>query len=189
VTDGLGAAGSAGHRDPAAGRHLVLVGLMGAGKTTVGRRCAERLARPFVDVDDVVEATAGLTLAEVFASEGESGFRLRERAAVAEVCGREPSVVACGGGAVIDPDSRAALRARGCVVWLLGAPAVLAARVGSGATRPLLADGEAEATLARLAAERAPIYEAAAHARVVTDGRDVDQVADQVLEVFATCDV
>src|SRR4051794_41193739 len=88
-------------------QHLVLIGLMGAGKTTVGRRCAEALGRSFVDTDDLVSTQAGASVPEVFVAEGEAGFRARERAAIADaVASPEPLVIACGGGAVVDGADR-----------------------------------------------------------------------------------
>jgi shikimate kinase len=160
---------------------------MGAGKTTVGRRCAETLGRPFVDTDDLIVATAGATVPEIFAAEGEAGFRERERAALADaVASPEPLVIACGGGAMVDPTNRRAVRDTGFVVWLAGAPEELAARVerDGTATRPLLAGGPAGATLARLDGLRSSAYEQAADARVVTDGHDVEAVTDAVLAAF-----
>ena len=172
--------------------HLVLVGLMGAGKSSVGRVCAARLDRPFVDVDDLVEVTAGRPVAEIFATDGEAAFRALERTALADACASpQPLVVACGGGAMGDAENRRRARAGGCVVWLTADPVTLAARVGEGADRaqrPLLAGGDAPvATLERLAALRAPAYAAAAHATVDTAGRSVDGVADAVLEEYARC--
>jgi shikimate kinase len=168
-------------------RHLVLVGLMGAGKTTVGERCAEQLGRPLVDTDELVVATAGQTVAEVFATEGEQGFRARERVAVGDaLASPDPLVIACGGGAVLDAESRATMRAAGLVVWLRASPRELAARVGDGAGRPLLAGGSAEA-LERLASVRAAAYAAAAHVVVDTDGLDPDTVAARVLEELQRC--
>lgn len=166
------------------GRHLVLIGLMGAGKTTVGEICATRLGRPFVDVDDLVVATAGKTVAEIFAGDGEADFRRRERAAIADVIASpEALVLATGGGAVLDSDNRRALRAGGAVVWLGAAPSVLAARVAGNDNRPLLA-GDPVTTLARLADARADCYEATAHVTVDTDGRTVAEVVDRVLVVY-----
>jgi shikimate kinase len=166
--------------------HLVLVGLMGAGKTTVGRVVAERLGRAFVDTDDVAAAQAGATVAELFATEGEAGFRVRERAALADVVASpEPLVVACGGGAMTDAGSRRAVTGE-CVVWLRAAPATLAARAtaeGLG-VRPLLTGRDPEAVLRRLAADRAAGYEAVADATVETDGRPVDAVADDVVAAY-----
>ena len=116
-------------------RHLVLVGLMGAGKTTVGEACAQRLGRAFVDVDQTVEAVAGRSVAEIFRTDGEAAFRDLERRAVADVAASPaPLVIACGGGAVLDTDSRRALRETGFVVWLRATPTELA-RVAS-ATAP-----------------------------------------------------
>lgn len=167
--------------------HLVLVGLMGAGKSSVGRECAARLDRPFVDVDEAVEAVAGRPVAEIFATGGEAAFRRIERATLADVCASpQPLVVACGGGAMGDPESRRRVRAAGCVVWLTADPATLAARVGQGAAqaqRPLLAGGDPPvATLERLATLRAPAYAAAAHVTIDTTSRTVAEVADLVLQ-------
>jgi len=168
-------------------KHLVLIGLMGAGKTTVGRRCAEALDRAFVDTDELVEANAGATVAEIFATEGEASFRDRERAAIADVVASpEPLVVACGGGAMLDARNRRAVRDTGVVVWLACSPSELAARVerDGTASRPLLAGGPTEATLGRLQGLRAGAYEQAAHARIKTDGRSVDEVTASVLAAF-----
>src|SRR3954470_8668209 len=116
---------------------------MGAGKTTVGTLCAQRLGRGFVDTDALVETVTGATVPELFATIGEAGFRARERAALADaMASPEPLVVACGGGAMVDPENRRMAR-RGVVVWLQASPEVLAARVDrDGATnRPLIAGG------------------------------------------------
>jgi shikimate kinase len=168
----------------AAERHLVLVGLMGAGKTTVGEECAARLHRPFVDTDRVVETTAGQTVAELFDRHGEAAFRSLERGVVADVCASPtPLVIACGGGAVLDPDNRKRLRAAGVVVWLQASPAELGARVGATTDRPLLRGSAPPATtLERLTELRAPAYNAAAHITVDTDGRSVDAVATRVID-------
>jgi shikimate kinase len=166
-------------------RHLVLIGLMGAGKTTVGKVCARRLGRTFVDTDDVVTGTARMTVDEIFTEGGEAGFRRLEHDVVADVCASpEPLVVACGGGAVLDPDNRRALRSAGIVVWLRAPAGTLAGRVGDGSTRPLLRDDPVGA-LARLERLREPAYEAAAHVSVDTDGVDVESVAGAVLAAFA----
>ena len=166
------------------GKHLVLIGLMGAGKTTVGAECARRLGRPFVDTDDLVTQAAQMTVEAIFADGGEPRFRKLEHDVVADVCASpEPLVIACGGGAVLDPENRRALRAAGIVVWLRAPAATLMARVGNGATRPLLRDDPAGA-LSRLERLREPTYEAAAHAAVETNDLDVDAVAGAVLSVF-----
>jgi shikimate kinase len=166
------------------GKHLVLIGLMGAGKTSVGAECAQRLGRTFVDTDDLVVSTARMTVEGIFADGGEPRFRQLEHDVVADVSASpEPLVIACGGGTVLDADNRRALRAAGVVVWLRAPAATLLARVGDGATRPLLRDDPAGA-LARLVRLREPAYEAAAHACVDTDDLDVTAVADAVLSVF-----
>jgi shikimate kinase len=165
-------------------KHLVLVGLMGAGKTTVGEACASRLGRPFVDTDDVVATLAGAPIDEIFATRGEAAFRDIERNAVADVCASpEPLVVACGGGVVVDAENRKRLRDAGVVIWLRAPVDVLAARVGDGASRPLLA-GDARGALARLDAAREAAYEAAGDA-TVDAAAPVDEVCDAVLDAFA----
>ena len=167
------------------GGHLVLVGLMGVGKTTVGRRCAKRLHRPFVDTDELVVAAAGVPFDELWALEGEPGFRARERVAVADAAASpEPLVIACGGGAVLDPDNRRVLLGAGFVVWLEAPSAVLVSRLAGDDSRPLLAGGDRAATLTRLGDVRAPAYEAAAHVTIATDGLSVDDVAARVIEEF-----
>ena len=106
---------------------------MGAGKTTVGERCAERLGRAFVDTDDVVESVARRSVQELFAEAGESAFRRLERDAVRDATAAPaPIVIACGGGAVLDPENRRRIRQTGTVVWLRASPAVLAERDAAG---------------------------------------------------------
>jgi shikimate kinase len=171
------------------GHHLVLVGMMGAGKTSVGRVCAQRLQREFFDTDQLVEAREGTTVAEIFSTRGEPTFRALERDAVAAACGAtEPAVIACGGGVVLDADNRRTLRDAGCVVWLRAGAAALGDRVRSSSTvRPLVAtDGAVGATdmLERIAADRAGHYDEVADLRVDTEGRSVAEVADVVLEEY-----
>jgi shikimate kinase len=169
-------------------RHLVLVGLMGAGKSTVGRRCAERLGRPLVDTDELVVAGAGVPFEDIWSNEGETGFRARERVAVADAAASpEPLVIACGGGAVLDPDNRRALRESGFVVWLAASPDALAGRLRGDDSRPLLAGSDRASTLTRLGHVRAPAYEAASDVIVDTEDSSVAEVADRVLEEYARC--
>lgn len=177
-----------GRRPSADRRHLILVGMMGSGKSTVGERLAARLGRPLVDTDELVVATAGRSIPELFADVGESGFRALERVAVADACAAaDPVVIACGGGAVLDPDNRRALAAAGVVVWLRATPAQLAARVGDGDGRPLLTGETPLGTLERLATLRAPSYEGVADIVVDTDGLAPDAVTERVLEEVAAC--
>ncbi|MCU1456816.1 MAG: shikimate kinase [Actinomycetia bacterium] len=167
--------------DPA--RHLVLVGMMGAGKTTVGRACAQSLERPFVDTDDLVSANAGgVSVAELFELEGEAGFRAREKEAVADACASPvPVVIACGGGAIVDADNRRRLRTSGFVVWLQAPTDELHRRVGPDSGRPLLAAG-GRGSLERIAALRADAYAASADATVDTSGRTIPDVVTDVLQ-------
>jgi shikimate kinase len=165
-------------------KHLVLIGLMGAGKTTVGKQCARRLGREFVDTDDLVVARAGMPVDDIFRMYGEAKFRDLEREAIADVCASPvPLVIACGGGAVLNPENRRQLRAAGVIVWLRAPVSVLASRVGNGATRPLLA-GDPTGALTRLDKLREPVYEATAHCAVETQGLDVAGVADAVIGAY-----
>lgn len=174
-------------------RNLVLVGMMGSGKTEVGRRCAQRLDRPFLDTDALVEAVAGRTVRELFLTVGEGAFRDKERAAVRDaVASPIPVVISCGGGAVLDVSNRRALRRGGFVVWLMASPDELARRVEAvGLTeRPLLSSAAASGsqpldTVKRLAGIREEAYKAAAHIAVETGGRTPDEVTDRVLDLFA----
>jgi shikimate kinase len=162
------------------GPHLVLVGLMGVGKTSVGRRVAKKLGVRHVDLDVAVERTAGRSVPEIFADEGEEGFRAREHVALVDLLAADaPLVLSTGGGAVLREDNRAAMRARGTVVWLRATPRTLLARVGDGRGRPLLA-GDPLGNLTRLAAERAPAYTAAAHTIIDVDGLPFDAVTEKV---------
>jgi shikimate kinase len=163
------------------GPHLVLIGMMGAGKSTVGRLLADRLGRPFLDSDGVIEAETGRTVAQIFADDGEAAFRAVETDVLTQMLdGGEAAVIAAAGGSVLDPANRAHMRARGTVVWLRVDLAHLTERVKSGAHRPLLDDDPA-ATLARLADEREVLYRESAHEIVDVDELSPTEVADLVL--------
>jgi shikimate kinase len=158
---------------------------MATGKTEVGRRLAQRLGRAFVDTDALVEADAGRTVANVFAVEGEAGFRTRERAAVERACAMPDAVIAIGGGALLDADNRHRLAAAGPVVCLTAAPEEILRRVGNANSRPLLrGPGDRLARIRELIAERAPAYATAAHT-VDTTGLSVDQVVDRIRSLTA----
>jgi len=155
----------------------VLVGLPGTGKTSTGRRLAKILAVPFADSDELVEAAAGRSVAELFATEGESAFRAAERAAVVAALAGFEGVLALGGGAVGTAELRAALSGSAVPVVLLRASAAtLLERLGDATSRPLLAD-DPPARLAALTAEREPLYAEVMTLAVDTDGRTPSQVA------------
>jgi shikimate kinase len=146
--------------EPPVAGHVVLVGLMGSGKSTVGRRLAEILDRDFVDADAALEAREGRSIAEIFAGDGEAAFRKAEEVVLGALLDRErPTVVAAGGGVVVADANRARLNGPGItVVWLDASPAFLASRAKAKAHRPLLATGDPRRTFARLHAERGPLY-------------------------------
>jgi len=157
---------------------VYLVGMPGSGKSTVGREVAGRLGVPFVDLDGEIERRHGSTVAEIFSSEGEAAFRALEARALVEVSRRDPSVVACGGGVVLEPANRIALRNTGTCVFLDVSLDLLEGRVRPAAERPLI---RAEGDLERLLAEREGLYrEFAAH---VVDGSGTPgEVADAIVE-------
>jgi shikimate kinase len=151
---------------------------MGAGKTTVGRRVAQSLGVDFLDTDEVVERDAGRTVSEIFVDDGETHFRALEKAAVAEALASHDGVLALGGGAVLDADTRALLKGHRVVFLRVGLSAA-AHRVGLGVSRPLLL-GNVRGRITQLLDERAPIYEEVAEHVVETDGRSAAEVADEV---------
>ena len=165
--------------------HLLLVGMMGAGKTTVGRLLADRLGWRYVDSDAQVEAATGRGVAQIFAEEGEAAFRAEEsRALEAAVDSEDPAVVSVAGGAVLDPGNRDLLRAAGTIVWLRARPETLARRVGTGRGRPLL-DGDPAGNLVRLDAVRRPIYAELADFALDVDDLPAAAVAERVLGWYA----
>jgi shikimate kinase len=142
----------------AAARPVTLVGLMGAGKTTVGRRLAARLRLPFVDADAEIETASGMTIPEIFAKFGEAHFRDGERRVIARLIDGVPKVIATGGGAFIQDDTRALILARTLAVWLDADVPTLVERVRRRNNRPLLTGRDPGEVLAELAAVRNPIY-------------------------------
>jgi shikimate kinase len=166
---------------PSAARPIALVGLMGAGKTAVARVLGERLGAVVSDLDAAIEAAEGRDIGELFEREGEAYFRRREGEILRQSLAAGARVVACGGGVVLDPTHRALLREHCHVVWLEVSPAEAARRIGGSGTRPLLAGGPAGPRLEALLAERGPLYAEVAHARIDTDGRTPEQVADAIL--------
>ena len=164
-------------------RPIVLVGLMGAGKSTVGRRLAKRLGLPFVDSDAAIEDAAGYSAAEIFERYGEADFRDGERRLVARLIDGEIRVIATGGGAYVDPRTRELLNKRAITVWLDAPVDVLAERTGRRDTRPLLRNGDRKGTLERLAEERGPAY-AEAHIRVRSGNGAHHDVVDSIIQAL-----
>jgi shikimate kinase len=155
---------------------VYLVGMPGSGKSTVGPVLAERLGLPFIELDAEVERAAGRSVREIFEREGEARFRELEAAALLESAARDPSVVSCGGGVVLEPANRVTLRATGLVVFLSVPLEVLLARVAPAEDRPLIRH---EGDLERLLAARDPLYrEFAAH--VVDASQPAEQVAEAI---------
>ena len=146
---------------------IVLVGLMGAGKTAIGRRLAARLGLPFFDADEEIERAASMTVAEIFARHGEAAFRAGEKRVIQRLLSQGQVVLATGGGAFMDPDTRAVIKARGISVWLRAPVPVLVSRTKGRPHRPLLQAGNPAEILEKLAALRGPIY---ALADVIVDG-------------------
>lgn len=168
--------------------NIILVGYRGTGKTTVGRLLAQRLGVPFADNDDRIEELAGKSIAEIFATEGEPGFRDRESAALAELCARSNSVIATGGGAVLREANRKLLKARGFVVWLTAPPETIWQRLQSdpatGARRPNLTTTGGEDEVKALVAAREPLYREVADFVSPTDTLSPDAVADAILTAW-----
>ena len=161
-------------------RPILLVGLMGAGKSTVGRRLARRLHSPFADSDEETEKAAGLSIREIFDRHGERRFRALEREAIARLVDGPPRVIASGGGAFIDAGTRALVLQRCLTIWIDAAIETLTRRLSGNEDRPLLAAGEPAIALARLAEQRRPLY-AEAHLTVRGDSDDPDQVVEAIV--------
>ena len=164
-------------------RPIVLVGLMGAGKSTVGRRLAKRLGLPFVDSEDAIEDAAGFCAAEVFERYGEADFRDGERRLVARLMDGDVRVIATGGGAYVDPRTRQLLNERSITIWLDAPVDILADRTGRRDTRPLLRNGDRKGTLERLAEQRGPAY-AEAHIRVLSGQGAHKDVVDSIVKAL-----
>jgi shikimate kinase len=166
-------------------RPIVLVGLMGAGKSTVGRRLAKRLGLPFIDTDSAIEDAAGYPAAEIYERFGEADFRDGERRLVARLIDGEVRVIATGGGVFVDPRTRKLLNESSITIWLDAPVDILTERTSRRDTRPLLRNGDIKGTLERLSEERGPSY-AEAHIRVTSGDGAHGDVVDSILAALET---
>jgi shikimate kinase len=165
-------------------RSVVLVGMMGAGKSSIGRRAALRLGIPFVDADAEIEKAAGMTISDIFATRGEAEFRAGEARVILRLLESGPQVLATGGGAFTNPDTRAAIGAKGISIWLKAEFDVLMKRIRRRHDRPLLKTEDPGATLRKLMEERDPVY---ALADLTVQSRDVmhDKIVDEIVSGLA----
>ena len=166
--------------------NLVLVGPMGSGKSSIGRRLAERFGLAFVDADREIEVRTGASINTIFECEGEAGFRERERATLAELMNATDTVIATGGGAVLDARTRRLLRERGFVVHLHVSVEQQLERLARDRTRPLLAGPDREAVLKRLADAREPLYVEASHLRFDTNALTTAEAASKLGHLLDT---
>ncbi len=164
---------------------LFLVGMMGCGKSTLGKQLAKRLRRPFIDSDTELEARTGASIPTIFDLEGESGFREREAAVLAELTLRPGVVLATGGGVVMRPENRALLRERGTVIYLHAEVPILVERTRSSRNRPLLFVADPEQRMKQLYAQRDPLYRATAHVVVESDHGKLTTLIQRVLQGLA----
>lgn len=165
------------------GRSLVLVGMMGAGKSTIGRRLATRLAMRFVDADAEIELAAGMSIPEIFETHGEAHFRDGEARVIARLLGNGPMVLATGGGAVLREQTRARIAERAISIWLKADAEVILRRIRRRADRPLLQTADPAATIGRLIAEREPLYQLA---DLTIASRDVpyEKIVDECIDLL-----
>lgn len=166
-------------------RSIVLVGMMGVGKSSIGRRLAARLGVPFVDADTEIEKAAGMSIADIFAGHGEADFRSGEARVIARLLDGGPQVLATGGGAVMNADTRVAIKAKGVSIWLSAELDVLMRRINKRKNdRPMLQTADPAATLRELLVAREPIY---AQADITVQSREVphDAIVSEIMTVLA----
>jgi shikimate kinase len=163
-------------------QNIVLIGFMGCGKTTVGQRVAEKLGWQFVDTDALVVEAAGLSIADIFATAGEAGFREIESSVLTTLASGESRVIASGGGIVTQPRNEALLRSLGFVVWLNASEQTIFDRVSRNPHRPLLQTRDPRATIHELLEKRRPLYADFAHLTIETAGLEPEEIAYGICE-------
>lgn len=168
----------------AQGRNLILIGLMGAGKTSVGKVLARRMQRDFVDSDAEIEKATGVRIPVIFEIEGEAGFRSREERIIKDLCDRQNIVLATGGGAVLSPANRQCLRDSGLVIYLCATPEALWRRTSRDRNRPLLRTSDPLQKLRELHTLRDPLYRTVAHLVVDTGSQSVGTLATHILRLL-----
>jgi shikimate kinase len=166
-------------------QNIALIGFMAVGKSAVGRNLAKKLRCRFVDLDRLIETTAGMKISEIFAQKGEAFFRQLEKKTLAEVLQREQQVIATGGGVIMDDDSLKLLRERALLIGLTASVDVLLSRAGNSAKRPLLNDANRRERVAELLAQREGRY-AQARMTIDTSALTVDQVVEKILQFIGT---
>ena len=180
-----GPSAAAGLLDRLGARSIVLVGMMGAGKSSVGKRLATRLGVPFCDADAEIEKAAGMSIADIFARHGEADFRSGEARVIARLLDAGPQVLATGGGAVMNADTRVAIKAKGVSIWLSAEFDVLMRRVNKRRhERPMLQTADPAATLRALLAAREPVY---AQADLTVQSREVphDAIVSEIMKALS----
>lgn len=163
---------------------LWLIGMMGSGKSAVGRLLADQVDAAFFDTDVLIEQRLGCSIGQLWGAQGEQAFRDMEAAQVKSLAAGKTAVVATGGGVVLREDSVELMRASGTVVWLEASAAILADRVGADSNRPLLAGDSGPDRIGELLTEREPSYAAASHERIDTAGRSAEEIADELVGLW-----
>lgn len=163
--------------------NIILIGFMGTGKTSVGKRIAKALHMDFVDTDQVIEEVTGMEIKEIFQRYGEKRFRSEESAAVKRVTQKDNQVISTGGGIVLNPENLNALKEGGLVIALNASPEVIFERVSKNKNRPLLQTPDPLSTIIELSSQRKPLYNQA-HISITTDNKSLNEVTDEVIEVY-----
>lgn len=167
-------------------RPLAIIGMMGAGKSRTGRALALALGLPFIDSDQEIEAACGCTITDYFTLHGEESFREAEFKVLKRLLASGPAVVAAGGGAVVNPATRALFREQAFTIWLQAEPETLARRCAGSTTRPLLQGGDPKAILAALLEKRRPFYEDAASITVSSDAGGTEKIVASIMQALET---